>query len=525
MTLQDVVAKFNTTPFLFAGSGVTRRYYGLPDWIGLLTYFAEKVKNDPFAYRYYENKVADIELAEDRLPAIASWIEKDFNEAWFDNLKGARSTSEQVNKLVKEGVSPFKAEIGEYIGSLSKVKDEYAEEVSKLQEIAKNNISGVITTNYDSFFEDLFEGYKAFVGQDELVFSQLQGVAEIYKIHGSVKVPKSIVINKADYQSFKEKGKYLAAKLMTIFMEYPIIFIGYSISDPDIQSILADVVECLPAEKVNALQKRFIFVEYKPDQIDAEVSSHSLVINGKLIEMTKVTLSDFGLLYAALSAKKAALPVKVLRRFKDELYTFALTQQPGPTMQVTTLDDSRIDEETLALSIGLASTGLYGLRRAFPADKWYRNIILHDSIYTADQVLENVYPDLAKNNSWKLPCYYYMKHSSYRSDLAEEKAPKKYSDIVTDNSIKKNKNAIAGRTALEIWKEEGKENMTKAIRLLGFLPEDKINTGDYQKILEEMFAENPNILTSLDGTNRSNLKKMIRIYDFLKYGPKKAPVI
>ena len=194
-------------------------------------------------------------------------------------------------------------------------------------------------------------------------------------------------------------------------------------------------------------------------------------------------------------------------------------------MQVTTLDDSRIDEETLALSIGLASTGVYGLARAFPPEQWYRNIIMQDSIYTADQILQYAYPELARHNSWKLPCYYYITNSSCKSDLAEEKAPKKYNDIVTDNSIKKNQNAIAGRTALEIWNEERKENLTRAIRLLGVLPEDKVNTDDYQKILEEMFAENPNILTSLDGSNRSNLKKMIRIYDFLKYGPKKDPVI
>ena len=51
------------------------------------------------------------------------------------------------------------------------MNEEYLEEVGKLQNIAKNNISGVITTNYDCFFEDFFEGYKSFIGQDELVFS------------------------------------------------------------------------------------------------------------------------------------------------------------------------------------------------------------------------------------------------------------------------------------------------------------------------------------------------------------------
>ena len=49
-TLEDVVSKFNTTPFLFIGSGITRRYYNLPDWESLLRIFATRINEDPFAY-------------------------------------------------------------------------------------------------------------------------------------------------------------------------------------------------------------------------------------------------------------------------------------------------------------------------------------------------------------------------------------------------------------------------------------------------------------------------------------------
>lgn len=516
MTVQEVVGQFNTTPFIFAGSGMTRRYYGLPDWAGLLSVFANKIRNDEFAYRFYENKAKNMLGTGDKMPMIATLIEKDFNEAWFENKDGIRSNEDSVAQAVMEGTSPFKAEIGAYITENSLIREEYNEEIKKLRRISQNNIAGVITTNYDMFFETIFDGYKLFVGQDELVFSQLQGIAEIYKIHGSVDKAETIVINQEDYSKFHEKGKYLAAKLMTIFVEYPIVFLGYSITDSDIRLILTDLVQCLPENKVLLLQKRFVFVEYKEDAVGATVSSHSMVIGEKTIEMTKITLSDFGLLYEALSKKKAAFPVRILRRFKDDLYHFVLTNEPKDTMRVAPLEDERIDEDTLAITIGLAPTGFFGLARAVDSEQWYRNIVLHDLPYSADDLLEYVYQDLAKQNSWKLPVWFYLDQAKKEYPDIIERAPKNYLEIVSKDSINKNKSAIRSRTMKELWEQE-KEDQKKAIRLLGFMPYEKVNLNDLEKILKEIFEKHPNYISMAIGSNKSYVRKLIRIYDFLKY--------
>lgn len=517
MTIQDVVSQFNTTPFIFAGSGITRRYYGLPDWSGLLSVFAKKISNDEFAYCSYENQAQYLTSENDKMPMIATLIEKDFNKEWFEDKPGIRSNDAAVIKAVSEGISPFKAEVCAYIISNAKIIAEYEEEIKKLKKISRNNIAGIITTNYDLFFESIFDGYKTFVGQDELVFSQLQGIAEIYKIHGSVDKANSIVINHKDYTEFREKGKYLAAKLMTIFMEYPIVFVGYSITDSDIRSILTDMVQCLPMDRISMLQKRFVFIEYDRSATDAVVSSLSMAIGNKTIGMTKVTLADFGILYDSISRKKAAFPVKILRRFKDDLYNFILTSETKETMRVAPLEDERINEDTLAITIGLASTGYYGLARAVNSEKWYRNIILRDlQQYSVDDLLEYVYSELAKQNSWKLPVWYYLAHAKRDYQNIVNRAPKDYSDIVSKDSIDRNKSAIKSRTMSEIWMQE-KHDQNKAVRLLGFLPFEKVNVDDLEQILKEIFGNNPNCIGEAEGMNKSNIRKLIRIYDFLKY--------
>lgn len=60
-------------------------------------------------------------------------------------------------------------------------------------------------------------------------------MGEIYKIHGSCNNSESIVITENDYSVYNKRNAYLSAKLLTIFLEHPIIFLGYSLNDSNIK--------------------------------------------------------------------------------------------------------------------------------------------------------------------------------------------------------------------------------------------------------------------------------------------------
>ena len=53
--------------------------------------------------------------------------------------------------------------------------------------------------------------------------------------------------------------------------------------------------------------------------------------------------------------------------------------------------------------------------------------------------------------------------------------------------------------------------------MIGMLPENKVSIEEMEEILNELFSKDKNILLTLSSTDRSNLKKLIRIYDYIKY--------
>jgi hypothetical protein len=115
-------------------------------------------------------------------------------------------------------------------------------EIAALQGVKPH---AVITTNYDQFLEIIFPEYQPIIGQSIIHGSPVL-FGEIFKIHGCVSDFNSLVFTQQDYDEFMRKKKYLSAKLLTYFSEHPLLFLGYSASDPNIRAILSDIDEAIP---------------------------------------------------------------------------------------------------------------------------------------------------------------------------------------------------------------------------------------------------------------------------------------
>jgi hypothetical protein len=516
--LDELVSSFNTTPFLFLGSGITRRYYNLPDWKNLLIHFANEVKNDDFAFSSYENLANGKEHPKGLYPLIAELIQRDYDEKWFNDAR-IRHIDKETAEKIKNGLSPFKGEMAHFIKRNSILNPEYEEEISLLKKLSERNLSGIITTNYDQFIENIFNNFKTYVGQRQLIFSTILGIAEIYKIHGSVDAPESIVINEKDYIEFDNNCPYLAAKLMTIFMEYPIVFIGYSLSDQNIKNIMAAMVNCLDEPQIEQLGKRFIFVEYSSEAEDITITPHSIFLGNKTLTIQKIVLKDFKVLYKALAKKQSKIPVRILRRFKDDLYQFVVENKPTSTLKVATIDDKRIKDEDLILAIGTAKEfghkGLSGI----DLNDWYRNILYDDLSFTADELLSESYENLNKQNSKNIPVFKLLtKAKEAHPEIVKSNKGICFDDLINSSLIKR-RSSIKYKSIKDIDSDENINFENKCV-LIACLQEKQINVEELKNFLDRIFQENRNILhdSSVKSTNKSHIRRLIRIYDYLKWG-------
>ena len=334
LELSNHLKKFTTAPFLFIGSGFSRRYLGTEDWEGLIKKFCEYVPKGFAYYRSTSNSQWDL---------AAQMIAEDFHEIWWQDELYVESRNE-FEDFATNRISPLKIEISKYLREKKYIFDldsKYDEELTTLRSAV---IDGIITTNWDNLIEDIFEHEKmnVYIGQKELLFSNNFEVNEIYKIHGCSSMPDSLVLTQEDYKDFNDKNAYLAAKLLTIFIEHPVIFIGYSLSDLNVIQILESITACLDGTNIDRLKDRLIFVNRSGGEKDSFQES-IVTVNGITLPITRIKTDDFVKVYRPLTKIKRKFSTRQLRQMKSEMYELVKHNDPKGKIQVVNFSEDNND--------------------------------------------------------------------------------------------------------------------------------------------------------------------------------------
>jgi hypothetical protein len=99
------------------------------------------------------------------------------------------------------------------------------------------------TTNYDSLIEDSLRDAGRMVAvnhsQEQLTSQSNSAEVVVYKIHGDKSRPDQCILSQDDYERFMDTRGEFVGILQSSLVEKTFLFLGYSLSDPNVDHILA----------------------------------------------------------------------------------------------------------------------------------------------------------------------------------------------------------------------------------------------------------------------------------------------
>jgi len=197
---------------LFIGSGLSSQA-GYPSWPALISTLVDKAKQAPNA------RTGGIEQYE---------LSKDY----FTLAEFARSAL---------GPAQYSAVVREQLGKPVKPTEAY-------RTIAMTDYRGLITTNYDRLLETATTQFRQWA-PNSFTADSISSLAValynpeffIFKLHGDVGSPESIILTSRDYDRLILRNPHARSFLQAVFLNYTVLFVGYSLGDPDFQLMLSEL--------------------------------------------------------------------------------------------------------------------------------------------------------------------------------------------------------------------------------------------------------------------------------------------
>jgi hypothetical protein len=200
-TLADAIRRRRA--ILFVGAGVSMSI-GLPSWDALIDHMLEELKLDRSVIQGmnggYQMVAEFYRLKQGSMAPLRAWLD----QTWQDSSR--RISSSIPHKLIVELNFPI-----------------------------------IYTTNYDRNLEAAFEFYKrpyAKIANAKDIANAADGATQIVKYHGDLEDDESLILTETDFLDRLSFDSPLDVKFRADALGRTVLFIGYSMSDPNIRLLL-----------------------------------------------------------------------------------------------------------------------------------------------------------------------------------------------------------------------------------------------------------------------------------------------
>lgn len=314
MTFLENIKHKNQFPIIFIGSGITKRYFkNAPDWETLLLNIWEEVDSKENFYK--ENYNLNKKYANDdfkRNVELAKELSNKYNDAFYEQKVKLENLS--LKDAYEKRIIPFKQRVANVFSSLIPKNDFEEEKEAFSKMLVKARM--VITTNYDLFIEDSYKKAKTSVQVhigNRGLFEKTEDYGELYKIHGSISDVNSIVITSEDYSRNESKSALIDAKILSNLTESPIIFLGYSLTDKNVQRLLNSFVENAPFD-ISQAASRIGVVTFSEGEKEIKEVIEGLANNR--IHYTSLKTDNFLEVYNSLASINQSITPAEIRKYE-----------------------------------------------------------------------------------------------------------------------------------------------------------------------------------------------------------------
>lgn len=521
--LFKLLTSTNSLPFLFIGSGFSKRYLNIESWKDLLSKFAIEAE-----CKNINQYISNIDDGLNNLEKVASILAVDFAEKWWSLDKYKDSKNDFSSEIITNS-SSLKLEICKYLKDIdidSKIKELDEELICELEIFKQIKIDGVFTTNYDLLLEYLFNDYVTFINQKNILNSRNFNINEIYKIHGCCSDFNNIVLTEDDYKKFKKDNQYVMAKLLTIFVEHPVIFLGYSLTDKYIREIITSIADIVGTANLEKLKDKFIFISRTKDKID--INTRDIQIEDKFLRITNIEVLSYKSIFEVLASLKRKVPSKLLRYMKEEIYEFSQnsdSKEQFGVIDISDISDDKYKDIEFVIGIGIKKKFSELGYKSFENKDIFEHILLDDedadlSANDYKKLMEITIPELKrKNPATNLPFNKFL----FKASLTIEELNISDEDKniflefnkkdLSDSTLSSGNSESLKKSLKEII-EDSSINIVRKLSIITSLPIDKIDVELLYKYLLEIKEE---CLYNIKSANKSKFYKAVCLYDRIKF--------